>query len=148
MIRFLGRKVSDLCDGDIFSLDDGATYHMCAVNNAFMGHIAVYCGPLTEHAPDNDDLAVRVEVTSEDQPCLVRVEITRINVTLRLEIDNAKWAREYGTGANGSAVFADARRYFDPVSMIPEHLQGIVGIKGTDTALDPVGRPENAPAGA
>jgi hypothetical protein len=142
MIRYIDRPVSELRDGDVFSLDGGTTNHMCAVNNAFMGTIAVYCDPLIEHAPDNDDDTVRVEVASEDQPCLVRVEIIRVNVTLRLEVDAKRWAREFSFGPETAAAVArDVRGYFDPTGLIPPHLKGIVGIKDTDTALDPVGKP-------
>jgi hypothetical protein len=133
MIRYIDRSVSDLAIGDRFTFTDETDMHTCA-------------GPYSEVSGSGtvavDDPVVIVDVDGPDQTVLVEVDITRINVTLRLEIDTVAWAREFGTDPTFAAVFADARAYFDPINLIPEHLRGIVGVKGTDTALDPVGKPE------
>jgi hypothetical protein len=132
MIRYIDWPVCELRRGDRFTFTDETDMHTCA-------------GPYSEVTGSGtvavDDPVVIVDVTGPDQTVLVEVDITRINVTLRLEIDTVKWAREFGTDPTTSAVRRDAGYYFDPTNLVPDHLKGIVGIKGTDTALDPVGKP-------
>lgn len=130
MIRYIDRKVSQLTLGDRFSLDDGATYYTCASINPYADTIAV------------QESEVVVDITSIDQPCLVEVELIRVSVPFTLEIDVKGWAREFALDEETSAaVRRDVGYYFDPVNLVPEHLRPIAGVKGTDTALDPVGKP-------
>jgi hypothetical protein len=130
MIRCIERKVSQLTLGDRFSLDDGATYHTCASINPHANTIAV------------QESAVVVDITSFDQPCLVEVELIRVSVPFTLEVDVKGWAQEFALDAETpAAVRGDVKAYFAPENLIPDHLRPIVGVKGTNTALDPVGRP-------
>jgi hypothetical protein len=133
MIRYIDRPVSDLVPGDRFSLTDENAMHTCVKVRSTAGYVDIADGSGVFPLP----------VTGPDQTVLVEVDIAYINVTLRLEVDTARWAREYGTETHSSAVYADVRRYFDPVGLVPEHLvrEGIVGVKGTDIALDPVSKP-------
>lgn len=135
MIRYIDRPVSELRTGDRFTLTDETDMHTCA-------------GPYSENETVGsgtvavEDSAVVIDVASPDQTVLVEVEIIRVNVTLRLEVDAKRWAREFSFGPETAAAVArDVRGYFDPTGLIPPHLKDIVGIKGTDTALDPVGKP-------
>lgn len=135
MIRYVDRPVSELRTGDRFTFTDETDMHTCA-------------GPYSESETVGsgtvavEDSAVVIDVASPDQTVLVEVEIVRVNVTLRLEVDAKAWAREYAIEPEtAAAVRRDVGYYFDPVNLVPDHLKGIVGIKGTDTALDPVGKP-------
>jgi hypothetical protein len=134
MIRYIDRPVSELRTGDRFTFTDETDMHTCA-------------GPYSESETVGsgtvavEDSAVVIDVASPDQTVLVAVEIIRVNVTLRLEVDAKRWAREFSFGSETAAAVADdVRSYFDPTGLIPPHLKGIVGIKDTDTALDPVGK--------
>jgi hypothetical protein len=61
-------NVSDLFEGDVFSLDNGTTWHTCAVNMSHMGTVAVY----VNHCRTDGSLTIRVYV-EEGQPCIVKV---------------------------------------------------------------------------
>lgn len=60
------RRVEDLRDGDFFSLDNGRTWHTCAV--VLFGSVAVYTGARR----DDDAPTVRVDA-DRDQLCTVRI---------------------------------------------------------------------------
>jgi hypothetical protein len=62
---YIPASVEDLKDGDVFSLDGGKTWHICAV--VLFGSVAVYCSRRRdEHAP-----TVRVDA-DRDLPVIIR----------------------------------------------------------------------------
>lgn len=118
--RYVERTVRQLSTGDVFSLDDGATYYECAANLWFSGTIAV--------AHDSGQ-TVRIPVENGDQRCTVQVDYVKVNVTLRLEVDVNAWNGTYGSErATAAETRADVKSYFDPASLIPEHLRDIITV--------------------
>lgn len=63
------RKVDDLSDGDLFSVDEGATWHLCGY--VMFGTVSVYNGP----GRDDDATFYHVEAKRE-QTCLVMAPTT------------------------------------------------------------------------
>jgi hypothetical protein len=128
--RYVERTVIELKTGDVFTLDGGATYHECAVNLCATGTIAV--------AHDSGQ-TVRIDVEGTDQPCTVQVDYVRVRIVLPLDVDVAAWNEIYGSeGATAAEVRVDVKNYFDPNSLIPNHLTDIVKV----AAADPFGPPE------
>lgn len=124
--RYVDRTVRDLRAGDVFSLDDGATYHECVSNNLYQsGQIGIV---------DDADQVVGLGVSDFGQSCLVQVDYVKVAVQFTLVIDVAAWATEYGIERED--VAADARGYFAPTEVreafIPAHLRSFVKIKGSD----------------
>ena len=129
MIRYVDRTVSQLTPGDRFSLNDGATYHVCAVNVCWSGSIAVYADPDAPRVDTAD--TIQLSVQHSQVPCRVEVETVRVSVPWVLDVDVKNWAREYGVEAIAGAVRSDVKAYFSPEKAIPEHLQAIVWAKNS-----------------
>lgn len=122
--RYVERTVRDLRAGDVFSLDDGATYHECVSNDLYQsGQIGIV---------DDADQVVGLGVSDFGQTCLVQVDYVKVAVQFTLVVDVAAWATEYGI--DRADVTADARGYFAPEEVreafIPKHLRSFVAIKG------------------
>jgi hypothetical protein len=119
--RYRDRKVHELREGDIFSLDGGETYY------TFVTRLSDQTVQIAE-GPDcgGGDL---LDATP-DQVCLVQTVAVKIRIEFTMEVDVGAWSLEYGTERTAAAVDADARRYFDPPSqLIPEHLTEIVTVQ-------------------
>lgn len=117
--RYVQRTVTELKVGDVFSLDDGKTYHECAENLAPTGTIAV-----AHHSGGT----IRIPVEGPAQVCTVQVDYLRVRIAYTLEVDIASWDDLYDTGNHFDDVRADVKRYFNPDNLIPSYLDDIVKI--------------------
>ena len=112
MIRHCLRKVHELNGEDIFSLDNGATWHVCSF---------VTSGVIGVHTDDPTASLIHIDDPA-DQDCLVQIETVRVKVTNTIDVDVRAWATKHDLGLLAENVRRDVKRYFATENIIPEHL--------------------------
>jgi hypothetical protein len=126
--RIVEREPWQLVEGDRFSLDGGATWHVLAVNMCYQHRMAVYADP---DAPRNEDAVCDQVYYEEGQAALVEVVYARVRITYALEVDVAAYARIYHLDPIPSEVTSDLRQQMARRSPLPEIWSNLVRVVKT-----------------